>query len=166
MPVGLICAAPLGSRFLFLGDPCWAEIRWQRFKFPAASHTSSSAWAEQQLDVYLTHRGWEASRTHPETFKGGSPFSNRMLWWWWWWSPPWVVLSLCSGCRSRRFSFVGRLWSNVRMPSPPCSWRAARPERPLSDTATDTVQVDSLQAEGHIDDPPAAEQDGGDMSES
>lgn len=172
MPANLICAVPLVSVFLFLGCCCWPDIRWQRFKFPAASHTRSSAWAEQQLDVYLTHSGWDESNTHSETFKGGSPFSNLALWWWWW-RPPLVILSWfeCSwswpGWASPRVSSLGGgLWSKVRMPSPFCSWRAARPERPLSDTTRDAVQVDSLQGEGHIDCPPAAEQDGGDVSES
>lgn len=60
----------------------------------------------------------------------------------------------------------GGLWNKVRMPSPFCSWRAARLERPLSDTARDTLQLDSLQMEGQEDCTRAVEQDGGDVSGS
>ena len=140
--------------------------------FPAVSHTSSSACAEQQLDVYFAHSGWDEPRAHSVTFRGGSPFSNLdVWWWWWWWVPPLVTLSLCSsrwsGPGSTWLSSVGGgLWNKVRMPSPFWSWRAARPERPLSDTARDTLQRDSLQIEEQVDCTRAAEQDGGDVSGS
>ncbi len=176
MSVSVIRPAPLVSVVLCLGWFCWPDVRWQRFMFPAVSHTSSSAWAEQQLDEYLTHSGWDESITHSDTFKGASPFSNVALWWWWWWRWFWlplVVLSLCACCWSvlgwaslRLSSVGGGLWNKVKMPSPFCSWRAARPERPLSDTTRDTLQLDSLQMERQVDCTRAAEQDGGDVSGS
>ncbi len=162
MPESLVCAALLVSVLLSLSCLCWPDVRWQRLMFPAVSHTSSSAWAEQQLDVYLAHSGLDEPSAHSDTFKGGSPFSNVALWWWWWPSC-WLELDWASNKLS---SEGGGLWNKVRMPSPFCSWRAARPERPLSDTTRDTLQLDSLQIEGQVDCTRAAEQDGGDVSES
>lgn len=172
--VSVIRSASLVSVLLSLSCLCWPDVRWQRFMFPAVSHTSSSAWAEQQLDVYLTHSGWDEPRSHSDTFKGGSPFSNLALWWWWWWwRSPLAVSSLWACCWSllgwaltRLSSVGGGLWNKVRTPSPLCRWRAARPERPLSDTTRDTLQLDSLQMEGQVDCTRAAEQDGGDVSGS
>lgn len=154
-PVSVICPAPLVSVLPLLSCLCWPDVRWQRFMFPAVSHTSSSATAEQQLDVYFTHSGWEEPSAHSDTFRGGSPFSNLTLWWWW------------SGWASPRLSPVGGgLWNKVKMPSPFCNWRDARPERPMSDTASVTLQLDSVQAGRQEDCTLAAEQDGGDVSGS
>lgn len=166
---------PLVSMLLFLCCLCWPDVKWQRFMFPAVSHTSISAWLEQQLDVYLIHNG----SIHSETFSGGSPVCILVLWswlWWWWcwwwfgWSSLFVLCTFCwsrLGWASTKLSSVGGgLWNNVRTPPPFCSCRAATPERPMSDTTRDTLQLDSLQTDGQFEWIRAAEQEGGDVSES
>ncbi|KAG7223109.1 hypothetical protein INR49_015868 [Caranx melampygus] len=75
-----------------------------------------------------------------------------------WPEPGWVFPMLSS--------VGGGLRNKVRVPSPFCSCRAARPERPLSDTTRDALQFDCVQTSGQMDCSPAAEQDGGDMSGS
>lgn len=174
--VTAILLALLTSVFLSLCCLCWPDVKRQRLMFPAVSHTRSSAWAEQQLDVYLPHTNWDEPSAHSDMFKGGSPLSilAKLWWWWWsWWWPALVVSSLCACCCSgsgwistRPSSVGGELWKIVRMPSPLCSWSVARPERPLSDTTRDTLQLDSLQMEGQDDCTCATEQDGGDVSGS
>lgn len=74
--------------------------------------------------------------------------------------PVWMLVVL--GWTSTKLSSVGGgLWKKVRVPSPFCTWRAARPDRPLSDTARDGLQLDPLQ-NGRT----GREPDGGEVSGS
>lgn len=77
--VSLTNAAPLISVLWSPCSLCWPVDRGQRLMFPEVSHTSSSAREEQQLDVYLTHSGWDEPWSQSDTFRGESPRSTLAL---------------------------------------------------------------------------------------